>query len=169
MRRHVDRELARARIASGGRAAACDPAQVLARLVAVLRRTRDGARVDWQVDAPPGLSARIDADDLTEALGALLENAARHAAGRVQVSLGRADGRIAIAIVDDGPGIPEAALARLTARGARLDTGGPGAGLGLAIASEIAEAAGGSLALEDAAPGLRAVLRLPAVPSLTPG
>ena len=48
------------------------------------------------------------------------------------------------------PGIPEAELARLTARGARLDTGGPGAGLGLAIASEIAEAAGGSLALANA-------------------
>ena len=40
MRRHVERELARARIASAGRAAACDPAQIVPRLVAVLRRTR---------------------------------------------------------------------------------------------------------------------------------
>jgi signal transduction histidine kinase len=169
MRRHVDRELARARIASGGRAVACDPAQVMTRLVGVLRRTRDGARVAWQVDAPPGLAARIDADDLTEALGALLENAARHAAGQVRVTVRQSDGTVAVAVADDGPGIPEAALARLTARGARLDTSGPGAGLGLAIASEIAEAAGGSLALEDARPGLVALLRLPAVPDLTPG
>ena len=80
MRRHVDRELARARIASGDRTAASDPAQVIPRLVAVLRRTRDGARLDWEVETPPGLLARIDPDDLTEALGALLENAARHAA-----------------------------------------------------------------------------------------
>ena len=72
--------------------------------------------------------------------------------------------RVAITIADDGPGIPEAELARLTARGARLDLGGPGAGLGLAIASEIAEAAGGSLALENAPAGLDAMLRLPAAP-----
>ena len=169
MRRHVDRELARARIASGGHALACDPAQVVPRLVAVLRRTREGAGVTWEVDAPPGLTARIDADDLTEALGALLENAARHAAGRVRVTVRSDAGVVAIAITDDGAGIPEAELARLTARGARLDTGGPGAGLGLAIASEIAEAAGGRLELENAAPGLAAVLRLPAALDLTKG
>ena len=76
---------------------------------------------------------------------------------------------VAITIADDGPGIPEAELARLTARGARLDVGGPGAGLGLAIAREIVEAAGGSLALANAPAGLEAILRLPAAarPDLT--
>jgi signal transduction histidine kinase len=162
MRRHVDRELARARIASGDRAAACDPAHVISRLVAVLRRTREGARLDWEVEAPPGLPARINPDDLTEALGALLENAARHAARRVRVESARAGDAVVVAVADDGPGIPEAELARLTARGARLDTSGPGAGLGLAIASEIAEAAGGSLTLQNGASGLAASLRLPA-------
>ena len=135
MRRHVDRELARARIASAGRAAACDPAQIVPRLVAVLRRTRDGARVDWDLDARPGLLARIDPDDLTEALGALLENAARHAASRVRVATARAGASVTITVADDGPGIPAPELARLTSRGARLDLGGPGAGLGLAIAT----------------------------------
>ncbi len=162
MRRHVDRELARARIASGDRTAASDPAQVIPRLVAVLQRTRDGARLDWEVETPPGLLARIDPDDLTEALGALLENAARHAARRVRVAVARGSDVVVITVADDGPGIPEAELARLTERGARLDTSGPGAGLGLAIASEIAEAAGGSLALANEAPGLAARLRLPA-------
>ena len=156
MRRHVDRELARARIASGDRTAASDPAQVIPRLVAVLRRTRDGARLDWEVETPPGLLARIDPDDLTEALGALLENAARHAARRVRVAVARGSDVVVITVADDGPGIPEAELARLTERGARLDTSGPGAGLGLAIASEIAEAAGASLALANEAPGLAA-------------
>ena len=56
---------------------------------------------------------------------------------------------------DDGPGIPEAELARLTARGARLDTSGPGAGLGLAIASEIAEAAGGTPGSDQRCPRAR--------------
>jgi signal transduction histidine kinase len=114
------------------------------------------------VETPPGLLARIDPDDLTEALGALLENAARHASGRVRVDLARAGDTVLVTVADDGPGIPEAQLARLTARGARLDTGGPGAGLGLAIASEIAEAAGGSFTLRNGASGLAARLRLPA-------
>jgi len=167
MRRHVERELARARIASAGRAAACDPAQIVPRLVAVLRRTRDGARVDWDLDTRPGLLARIDPDDLTEALGALLENAARHAAGRVRVATARAGASVAITVADDGPGIAPPELARLTSRGARLDLGGPGAGLGLAIAREIAEAAGGGLDLANGATGLAAVLRLPAAPQPT--
>ena len=67
---------------------------------------------------------------------------------------------LAIAIADDGPGLPEAHLARLTTRGARLDLAGPGAGLGLAIASEIAEAVGGSLTLANGPRGLVASLGL---------
>jgi len=49
----------------------------------------------------------------------------------------------------------------MLARGGRADEAGPGTGLGLAIAAGIAEAVGGALTLEDAAPGLRAVLLLP--------
>lgn len=165
MRRHVDRELARARIVTVGHAVACDPGAVVARLLAVMRRTADGARIDWRVEAAPGLRARIDADDLTEALGALLENAARHAAGAVRVRVARAGDRAEIAIEDDGTGIPEAELAALTARGARLDTTAPGSGLGLAIALEIAEAAGGSLTLRNRRPGLLVRFSVPAVPA----
>lgn len=163
MRRHVDRELARARIAASAPTAACAPAAVITRLLAVLRRTSDGARIDWQVDADPALRVRIDADDLTESLGALLENAGRHAASTVRLSARRAGPRAEIRIEDDGPGIPAARLDDLMARGARLDTASPGTGLGLAIAREIAEAAGGSLALANRdAGGLRATLSLPA-------
>lgn len=169
MRRHVDRELARARIASRSRAVATDPAPVVARLVAVLRRTRDGARVSWDVAAMPGTALRIDPDDLTEALGALLENAARHARTRVRVGLVAAGDTTAVTITDDGPGIPPSRLADLTARGARLDLAGPdagiGTGLGLAIAGDIAEAAGGRLVLaNDAAGGLTVALHLPIAP-----
>ena len=140
---------------------------VLPRLVAVLRRTRDGADLDWEVDAPQGLAARIDADDLTEALGTLLENAARHAARTVRITVRRAAGVVAIAIADDGPGIPEAGPrppdgARRTARQQRSRRR-----IGLAIATEIAEAVGGSLALANRAPGLEVTLRLPAAPDLT--
>ena len=160
MRRHVDRELARARVAAAARTATSDPALVLDRLLAVLRRTPDGTRLFWRVTAEPGLRARIDADDLTEALGALLENAARHARETVEIRLSAREGRVAIAIEDDGPGIPPDRLDALVARGARLDRAGPGTGLGLSIASEIAAAAGGQLTLANGARGLIATLDL---------
>jgi signal transduction histidine kinase len=160
MQRHVDRELARARIAAAGWSA-CDPAAVTGRLLAVLRRTPEGRRIDWRPEFPPGLRARIDADDLTEALGALLENAARHARSRVAIRAERRDGAVVIAVGDDGPGVDAARLGELRRRGARLD-GGPGAGLGLAIAGEIAEAAGGALGLRSSDAGFEAALTLPA-------
>ncbi len=70
---------------------------------------------------------------------------------------------------DDGPGIPAEDRERAFDRFVRLDdarsrdedeTGG--SGLGLAIVRAIALAHGGSARLEDATPGLRAVVRLPA-------
>lgn len=166
MRRHVDRELARARIAASAPTAASAPAAVIDRVLSVLRRTGDGARLDWRVDADPALRVRIDADDLTEALGALLENASRHATSRVAVTARRAGPLAEIVIDDDGPGIPETLLQGLTDRGARLDTAG--SGLGLAIAREIAEATGGALTLANRRAsgghtcGLRVTLAIPA-------
>lgn len=154
MRRLVDRELARARIQSDRVVAEADPAPVLRRVIEVLRRTPDGAAIDWQVQAPPGLRARIDPDDLTEAVGALLENAMRHAAGRVAARVGQEGRSIVITITDDGPGVPAADLARLSQRGVRLDEGGDGQGIGLALVADIVDAAQGSLTLRNAAPGL---------------
>jgi signal transduction histidine kinase len=164
MQSHVDRELARARVAAAARAAVCAPALVIDRLLAVLRRTPDGARLAWSVVAAPDLRARVDADDLTEALGALLENAARHARAGVAIRLAAEGARVVVAIEDDGPGIPPDKLDALRARGARLDQAGPGTGLGLSIAAEIAAAAGGVLNLLNGKRGLVARLDLPAAP-----
>ena len=55
-------------------------------------------------------------------------------------------------------------LARLAQRGVRLDQGGDGHGIGLAIVTDIAEAAGGRLVLTNTAPGLSAELHLPRHP-----
>ncbi|MFQ8429725.1 sensor histidine kinase [Amaricoccus sp. W119] len=161
MHRHVDRELARARVAAAARSATCDPGRVIERLLAVLRRTPDGARLDWIVTAPRGLHARIDADDLTEALGALIENASRHASEAVEIRVSASADRLLIEVEDDGPGIPPDQLETLATRGVRLDMAGPGAGLGLSIASEIVRAAGGSLRLNNGTAGLVVSLDLP--------
>ena len=162
MHRHVDRELARARIAARGFAATCAVAPVVERVVSVIRRTPDGERIDWRVEVPGGCAVRIDPDDLTEALGALIENAARHAGGVVTIAARATPGaKVTLAVRDDGPGIPAERIEGLTARGARLDTSAPGSGLGLSIATEIAEAAGGRLVLAPLARGLEARLELP--------
>jgi signal transduction histidine kinase len=97
--------------------------------------------------------------DLAEALGAIAENAARHARSCVTLSARRAEGRVMVSVADDGPGIPAHRRAELIARHGRADE--TGTGLGLAIAADIAEAAGGELRLSDAAPGLVVTLVLP--------
>lgn len=159
MRRTVDRELARARTAARAVDASADVGQVAERLVAVLRRTPDGSRLDWRIDIPAGTRVSLEPADLSEALGALAENAAHHARSCVILSAQAREGRVLASVTDDGPGIPCDRRAALIARHGRADE--TGTGLGLAIAAEIAEAAGGRLTLSDADPGLTATLVLP--------
>jgi signal transduction histidine kinase len=161
MTRHVERHLARARLATVEKRATANVKTVVERVVRVVRRSPHGERLAWIVDVPPALAARIDADDLAEALGNLVENAARHARARVRLS-GRADAeRAVLTVEDDGAGIPAERIDEALRRGARLDMASPGTGLGLAIAADIAEAWDGHLELKNGAPGLRAVMRFP--------
>ena len=160
MRRLVDRELARARLQSAPHASLARPAEVLEKITRVLRRTPEGAGLDWHIRASPALKARIDPDDLTEALGALMENAMHHASGRIEAHARRCGAEIVITIRDDGPGVPDALLDRLMRRGVRGHPSDDGQGIGLAIVADIAEAALGRLSLCNAHPGLCAELRL---------
>ena len=107
-----------------------------------------------------------DPDALSRLLVNLLDNAVRHAASQVCVSVRGDDGWAVLVVSDDGPGIPAEDAERAFGRFSRLDdarsrTGEQGAGLGLAIVRSTAEAHGGSVSLSDAEPGLRAVVRLP--------
>ena len=163
MRRHVDRELARSRLVSRGAWAWCDVSQVVQRVVAVMQRTPEGAALQWRVEAQKGVHARIDADDLAEALGNLVENAARHATSEISISVGGNADSVVVTVGDDGEGIPGALLESALARGTRLDGLGSGAGLGLAIVLEIVEAWRGELSLRNRkGNGLEARLVLPA-------
>lgn len=159
MRRHVDRQLARARMA-GRSTGHADIKTVAERVVAVLERTARGETLHWDRDMESGISARIDADDLTEVLGNVLENAMRYAHETVTIR-SRRDGYDAfIEIADDGPGIPPDKVDYVLGRGSRLDQSSGGAGLGLSIANDIVSAAGGRLAIENGGVGLRVLIRL---------
>jgi signal transduction histidine kinase len=95
----------------------------------------------------------------------LVENGVRYARSRVEVCVDDRDGQVLLIVSDDGPGVPAADRERVFERFTRLDDdrsrASGGSGLGLAIVRELAEAAGGDVHLEDAAPGLRAVVNLP--------
>jgi signal transduction histidine kinase len=110
--------------------------------------------------------AAMDAQDLDELLGNLLDNAARHATAQVwvEVRTQRDDARrLDLIVADDGPGIPAADRARVTEPGVRLDERGEGHGFGLAIVRELAELHGGRLVLaERDGGGLEARVSLPA-------
>ena len=99
-------------------------------------------------------------------LANLIDNAIRYGT-RARVTLHDEAGRIEVIVTDNGPGVPEALIARLTAPFERLDESrgrhSGGAGLGLSIVKALAESHGGSLALENRTTGgLRATVRLPA-------
>ncbi|MCB1447104.1 MAG: HAMP domain-containing histidine kinase [Rhizobiaceae bacterium] len=159
MRRHVDRQLARARMA-GQPVGRSNVAATIRRVVGVLERTPKGGVIDWRIDAPENLAARIDPEDLTEILGNILENAVRYAQTGVAIEASGDGAAIRIVIRDDGPGIPEAMIGHVLQRGGRLDETSGGAGLGLAIAHDIAAGAGGAIALANGDPGLAVTIRL---------
>ena len=161
MRRHVDRELSRARSAADATNAAADVSGVVQRVLRVMERTPAGSRLAWTVDVPDGLVARIAPEDLTEALGNLVENAARHAHRSVIVRARLADGAVTLSVIDDGDGIPPERAEEALRRGGRLDSSGS-AGLGLAIVGDIADAWGAKLSIEKPTQGCHVVLRIPA-------
>ena len=129
------------------------------------------ARVPVRAEAAGPCVLAGDQDALARLLVNLLDNAVRHAASQVCLSVADDGGWAVVTVADDGPGIPAEDTERAFGRFARLDNarsrpgeegaGEEGAGLGLAIVRSTAEAHGGSVSLGDARPGLRAVVRLP--------
>ena len=115
-----------------------------------------------------------DESALDRVVANLLDNAVRHASGRVELAAtAAARGWVEITVTDDGPGVPEADRDRVFDRFTRLDDArardAGGAGLGLSIVRELVAQHGGTVALTDAGPGLRVAVRLPAAdPMLEP-
>jgi len=103
---------------------------------------------------------------LRRAITNLVDNAVKYG-GRAEVNLSRRADGVIIEVMDEGPGIPPEALARVQLPFERLNVSRgaahPGIGLGLSIAKRAAEQHGGALELRNRSrSGLAARLFVPA-------
>lgn len=118
------------------------------------QRTRDHVEVHADLKSAEVAGSR---GQLARVLGNLLNNAQRHARSRVTVTT-RSDGAWAVLeVADDGSGVPEGERERIFERFVRLDDARTrdegGAGLGLAIARDVAVRHGGTLVVREAPSG----------------
>jgi len=109
---------------------------------------------------PPGIRARADRDKLARVLSNGIRNAAQSMGdtGTLRISAEEEQGRIAIRIEDDGPGITEADLSRLFTPFHTTKT--DGTGLGLAYSKKVVEGMGGRIGLSNRKKGKGAVLSI---------
>jgi signal transduction histidine kinase len=119
---------------------------------------------DLQLQLPDGgVAARCDRERVVQIVRILLDNALRHtpAGTTVRVSAGSDSAGAALTVADEGPGLPPGRPVF-----DRFVTGGEsqGAGLGLAIARELAERMGGSLRASENGSGASFTLELPEAP-----
>ncbi|MEU8100167.1 sensor histidine kinase [Streptomyces rubiginosohelvolus] len=120
---------------------------------------RTGDRIAVAVEVPESGAFEVNGSrgQLSRVIGNLLDNAQRHAEGSVAVSVA-ADGRgVRVEVRDDGAGVPEDERERIFERFVRLDDARSrddgGAGLGLAIARDVAARHGGTLTVHRADEG----------------
>ena len=139
-------------------------APVIDDILLVLRRSVEDAGLAVERLCDPGLVFPGDRQDLEEMIGNLTENAVKWARRRIRIAAALSEGTIRIAIEDDGPGMSGSDHDMALRRGRRLDeTGPPGAGLGLAIVTDLVALHGGRLTLSRSdLGGLHAELTLPA-------
>ncbi len=143
----------------------------LARSVAAEESETLDGRLTLQVEAPPHpLPVNGVESALRRAVGELLSNAVRHtpAGGRIEMTLSRADGMVALTVADTGRGFSSAEAERLFERFHRGGDDGR-YGLGLALLREVVTHHGGTVtASSRPGHGARFTIRLPGcAPPLT--
>jgi signal transduction histidine kinase len=169
----VDDLLALARADAGAAELRRDPVDLDDIVLGAAQRAREAGQLAVDIGGVTAAQVFGDRTQLARAVGNVVDNAARHAAARMTLTLGAPDdATVVLTVADDGPGIPAAEHERVFDRFTRLDpargaaTGG--SGLGLAIAREIVARHGGTIVVDSThSPGARFVITLPATPTAT--
>ncbi len=165
LQRLVDNLLYLARSDGGASPTRRDPVDLDDVVFTEATRLRAATSVAVDTSGVAAVQIRGDADQLTRLVRNLTDNAVRHAAATVTITLAERDTAAVLTVSDDGPGIPTVDRERIFERFTRLDearsatTGG--AGLGLAIARDIAEHHGGTVVVDPTDTGARFVVTLP--------
>ena len=115
------------------------------------------------VIAGPPMTILADGDQLDQMLINVIRNAvdaSLGASGSVKVTWGRLNGSVSVRVIDDGPGLPESGNLFVPF----FTTKPQGSGIGLVLSRQIAEAHGGTFALENRVDshGCVATITLPA-------
>jgi signal transduction histidine kinase len=124
-----------------------------------------GMYLDNKVEG--SLQIRGNRELIGQAVTNLIDNAIKYGhtpGGTIRLSAETgSEGIVRLAVSDQGAGVPDGERERIKGRFVRLDESRskPGSGLGLSLVSAIMGLHGGSLELEDAGPGLKAVLSFP--------
>lgn len=157
-----------AQIEAGTRRAGFSPVDLseLTRLLASdYAAVAEDRRQTVRTTIEPSLWIEGDRDLLTQLIVNLVENAIRHTpdGSLINVALRKAPGGIALAVADDGPGVPDTERDRIFRRFYRLEQSRTttGSGLGLSLVAAIVELHGASVTAHDNGPGLRIEIRFP--------
>jgi signal transduction histidine kinase len=174
-----------ARLEAGAAAesmAPVDLAAVIGDIAELYEPVAEEAGMTLAVAAPTDLCAVANRELVSQAVANLVDNAIKYSAAagvpvaagaapappaaprpEIGIALSRVGNSVEIAVADRGPGIAAHDRERALQRFVRLEKSRsrPGAGLGLSLVAAVARMHGGSVRLEDNAPGLKVVLSLP--------
>lgn len=170
------REIVSKLLSLGGRvdprSAEFDPCLAVHNALEQLRDRAQTASVRFAAHCGPGLpkvflpQAEIEqviVRLLENALDALTQEGAQSPGGQVEVTVASVEGKVAVRVADNGPGVPESIAERIFEPFFSTKEVGRGAGLGLSICHGVMKSLGGDVALDAAAgPGAAFTVTLPA-------
>jgi signal transduction histidine kinase len=155
--------------------APADLAAVIGDVAELYEPVAEEAGLTLKLSVPATLTATVNRELVSQAVANLVDNAIKYSAAdagaarlasapTVEIGLEARGDAAVISVADRGPGVAPEDRARALQRFVRLEKSRsqPGAGLGLSLVAAVARLHGGTLRLEDNAPGLRAVMTLPA-------
>lgn len=121
------------------------------------RLTEEGREL--RVDTPVPARARVPSVAVEQVIDVLVDNARLHGRGTITLRTRDAGSHLEVVVEDEGTALVGTEVFQ---RGDEGRDGGPqGESIGLAVANELAEVAGGHLSLDDSSPTTRFVLWLP--------
>jgi signal transduction histidine kinase len=143
-----------------------DLAEIVSEVVELFDAAAEEKGGDLKTVGDPRVLVTGDRDLLFDAVANLVDNAIKHGpeAGRVTVEVRQSDAGAAIAVSDEGPGIPGDEIRNVFKRFYRLERSRrtPGNGLGLSLVAAVARLHGAQIETVDNAPGLTIRMWFPA-------